>query len=242
VRPPLAAEHAALLAGGPDAVLSHQTAARIHGLTVAASTPADVHVTLAQKSRRQSHTGVKVHRSTTLHRDDHHRLHGLRVTSVARTAVDLSPTLTARGRERLVDEALRKTSRTKLVECVQRHRGRPGVPALQALLDPTRPTSLTWSAREERLRRMFSRAGLPAPESNVELDNGYIPDLLWREPRVIVEYDSEQFHLARGPFHHDRARRNRLETDGYRVLPITSQHADEEILVWVVRALYRNAG
>jgi hypothetical protein len=160
---------------------------------------------------------------------------------VARTVIDLVPTQTPRGRELLVDQA-RKRSRTKLVEALDRHPGRPGVPAIRALLDPQRPSGLTWSQGEERLRALLVKARVPLPESNVELYAGYTPDLLWREQRVIVEYDSDEWHASRVRRAYDTTRQNRLTTDGYVVLPVTSEQLNErseEVLVWIVRALFR---
>jgi very-short-patch-repair endonuclease len=240
VRPRRAPEWAAILVHGASALLSHGTAAQLHGLPWRED--GVVHVTLVGRPRRAAHAGIALHRTATLHRDERRRVDRLPVTSVARTVIDLSPRLEPRRRELLVDRALKKTSLTKLIEALDRHPRRPGTPALRALLDPTRPSTDTWSRQEEHLRELIRRAGLPQPESNVELYNGYFPDLLWRDQRVIVEYDSEEFHLGRVAFHDDRTRHNRLEADGYRVLHVTRRHLaerPEEVLVWIARALVR---
>jgi very-short-patch-repair endonuclease len=110
------------------------------------------------------------------------------------------------------------------------------------LLDPTRPSSLTWSQGEERLRDLFVRGRVALPESNVELYSGYVPDLLWRAQRVIVEYQSDEWHAGRLARARDTTRENRLTADGYVVIPITREQLaqrPEEVLVWVVRALAR---
>jgi predicted transcriptional regulator of viral defense system len=263
-RPPWAAEQAALLAYGraastpasastptststsTSAVLSHHSAARLHGLGVPGPPVAPPHVTLIGSHRKPSHRGVVVYRTATLPRQEHHRLNGLPVTSVARTTLDLmsDPGLTPRGREVLVDEALRKTSRGKLTEIIERHRGRPGAPALAVLLDPARPSSISWSKTEERLREMFHIAELPAPESNVRLPGRrrgrYFPDLLWRAEKVIVEYDSAEYHAGPGAFTSDRTRHNDLTADGYQVLHMTADQPLERVLVWVAQALARS--
>ena len=86
---------------------------------------------------------------------------------------------------------------------------------------------------------------MPSPESNVRLGPRYVPDLLWRAQRVIVEYDSEEHHMGRRPFHDDRTRHNDLTAaDGYQVLHVTFEHMAEplKVLVWVVRALARADG
>jgi very-short-patch-repair endonuclease len=234
-RPPLAAEHAALLACGPTAVLSHHTAANLHGLH--ASFNAEVHVTVPATDRRRP--GLIIHRTTTLHPQERIRVSGLPVTSVARTVIDLAPTINDRALERLIDRALKKTSRTKLTEALVRHHRRPGTPRVAALLDPDRPSSDTWSKREERLLRLIRHAGLAAPEVNVVL-GPYIPDLLWRDQRVIVEYDSYDHHSGPAAFHHDRDRHNHFVALDYQVIHVTGRQLTArpaQVLAWIAAAL-----
>jgi very-short-patch-repair endonuclease len=115
------------------------------------------------------------------------------------------------------------------------------VARLRALLDPRRPSSDTWSDREERLLQLIRRGGLPAPEVNVAL-GGYVPDLLWREKRVIVEYDSDQSHSGSAARRYDAIRHNALTAQGYRVIHISREDLDrhpEQVLVWIAIALAR---
>lgn len=235
-RPPRAGEWAATLAYGSSSVLSHHTAAKFHGLPVPGPPP-PIHLTVGGRGRKSSHRGIVLHRTIILAPSEHHRLDGLPVTSVARTVIDLSPHLTDRQREVLVDQALHKTSHAKLAAALARHAGRPGVPALGALLDPARPSSITWSQAEERLLRLIRRAGLPAPECNIPLTARYTPDLLWREQRVIVEYESDEWHSGSRSTLRDDARHNDLTTDGYQLLHMTKGDVPEQILVWIARAL-----
>ena len=239
-RPPLAAEHAALLACGPNAVLSHHSAARLHGLHT--SFGAEVHVTVIASHRRP---GVQVHRTSTLHPQERVRVAGLPVTSIARTVIDLAPTLGDRGLERLIDEALKRTSRTKLTEALERHPRRPGTPRIRALLDPDRPSTDTWSPREERLLGLVRRAALPTPEANLPVDDsGLIPDLVWRQSRLIVEYDSYAHHSGPAAFHHDRDRHNHFTALGYQLIHITARQLDRQplqVIAWIAVALSRAA-
>jgi very-short-patch-repair endonuclease len=112
---------------------------------------------------------------------------------------------------------LRKTTRAKVSEAAARHAGRPGVARTVALLDPARPSSETWSKTEERLRRLLRRAELPSPESNVAIGI-YTPDLLSRDQRVIVEYDSEEFHSGPVATRWDTVRHNALTAEGFHVI------------------------
>jgi very-short-patch-repair endonuclease len=241
-RPAHADEWAAILACGPRAVISHRSAARLHGLrVVGADRQSEVELVIVGGDRGRRRAGLLIHRCEALHPQELVRLHGLRATSVARTVLDLSPVIGGGMLEHLIDQALRRTSRTKLTEMLARHPGRPGSSRVRALLDPARPSAETWSRAERRLRDLIRRAGLPAPESNVSLD-GFIPDLLWREQQVIVEYDSVEVHSGLTALSRDGARHNRITVKRYQVIHVTWHYLSdrpEEVLVWIATALAR---
>jgi predicted transcriptional regulator of viral defense system len=89
-RPRLAPEHAALLACGQDAVISHWSAAWLHGLSERQPSPVELTV-VGDRSRRRP--GLDVHRVAILGRAGRTKVGRLPCTSVARTLIDLSPTL-----------------------------------------------------------------------------------------------------------------------------------------------------
>jgi very-short-patch-repair endonuclease len=241
-RPALAAEQAALAACGPSAVLSHHSAAKLHGLRV--RVPSLVSVTVAGGDRGRSRARLTVHRSALLHPQERVRVSRLAVTSIARTIVDISPQLSDRAVEHLIDEALKRTSATKLRETIERHPTRAGAARVRRFLDPDRPTSDTWSAAEERLLALIRRAGLPAPEVNVPV-GGYVADFLWRRQRVVVEFDSWEHHSGPAAFHDDRERHNALVAQGYQPLHITWRELTtrpERVLVEIAAALARAGG
>lgn len=240
-RPPLAAEQAAILACGPTAVLSHYCAARVEGLRLPVPV-FDVHVTVTDSDR--SRPGIAIHTTADLPTRERHRVQGLPATSLARTLLDLAPLYTTRQLAPLVDQALRTTSRARILETLDRHPHRPGGPRLRRLVDPARPSADTWSRAEARLLAAIHRAGLPTPEANVPVGD-YVADLYWREQRVIVEYDSEPYHTGPASFHHDRARHNDLSAAGYEVLHVTERHLTRElerVIVWITLALNRGGG
>jgi predicted transcriptional regulator of viral defense system len=86
---PLAAAMAAVLACGPDAVLSHRSAAALWKILPRWRSP--VEVTAPTKHRL---TGIHVHRSPHADATTHY---GIRVTTPARTLVDLADVLPARA-------------------------------------------------------------------------------------------------------------------------------------------------
>lgn len=239
-RPRLAPEHAALLACGPHSLISHWSAAWLHGLSD--RQPSRVELTVAgDRGRRR--TALKVHRTATVERADWTKVGRLPCTGVARTVIDLSPGTDDRQLEPLVDRALRIVSRSAMLSAVSRAEGRPGVGRVQALLDPERPSADAWSEAERRLLALIRSSGLPQPECNVPLgDHGRVPDLLWRAERVIVDYDSWRFHSGPASFHNDRDRHNQLTVQGYQVLHVTwrvLRDHPEQVLVWIAGALAR---
>jgi hypothetical protein len=76
---------AALLAGGERSVLSHTTAAAVHRM---ASAERRLHLTLPRTAKGIE--GIRTHRPRTLLADDIVVVDGLRVTSPARTLIDLA--------------------------------------------------------------------------------------------------------------------------------------------------------
>ena len=84
--------HALLPRLAPGSVISHQSAAALHGLAVPPAGPAPVHVTRPPPSSSRRGSTVCVHRGR-LDADELVRLDGLPVTSPARTVVDCATTM-----------------------------------------------------------------------------------------------------------------------------------------------------
>jgi very-short-patch-repair endonuclease len=78
---------AAVLACGPQAFLSHESAAALWKLSP--TCPPLVHVTVPGSNGRRRRRGIVVHRSTTLIRSETTRQRGIPVTTEARTLRDL---------------------------------------------------------------------------------------------------------------------------------------------------------
>ncbi len=88
VPPSLARETAALLSTGPHAVLSHRTAANVHGLLPRPGP--EMHLLLVARRLPRPQPGIDVHTTKTLEATDIHRPHGLPTTSPTRTLLDLA--------------------------------------------------------------------------------------------------------------------------------------------------------
>jgi very-short-patch-repair endonuclease len=91
---------AALLAGGERSVLSHTSAASVH-LMIGA--PGQLHLSVPRSAHGIE--GIRIHRPRTLRPDDIVIVNGLRVTSPARTLIDLADFRKRRLLEQAIDQA-----------------------------------------------------------------------------------------------------------------------------------------
>ena len=204
-------ELAAVLACGPEAVLSHRSAAVLwHLLNPETGHP--IHVTAP--THRRAPAGVHLHFSLTTQVV---RCHAIAVTAPARTLIDLATTAPREELERALEEARLQRLVTD-GELQQGVRCRPGARAIRELL--AREPSFTRSEAERSLLGLLQRARLPKPRTNVRV-SGHEVDALWPQERLVVEVDGFAFHSSRAAFERDRARDADLQAHGYRVVRVT---------------------
>jgi hypothetical protein len=198
--PALAQDRAlgALLACGNDAVLSHSTAATAWGIFKRWEMPFEV---IAPTVRRRK--GIKVHRAT-LERADIRTQIGLRVTSAARTMLDVAPRFADKGLRRAVADQRRAGYLTleQLADLLERFPRAPGARRLLPLLDAPRGGP-TRSELEDRFIALCRRFGLPEPEINVWVAGREVDAWVPTE-RVIVELDGRAFHSDPASYEADR--------------------------------------
>jgi very-short-patch-repair endonuclease/predicted transcriptional regulator of viral defense system len=212
---------AAVLAIGPDAVLSHRSAAALWGLR--ATSQSRVEVTVARPLRTRS--GIQLHRGKVPTDEVTVRI-GIPVTTVPRTLVDLAAVLRTADLRRAAEqaEALRLADPVPLKTVVQRHRGRHGAGRLRAIVDDGIEATITRSELERRFLSFIEEHGLPRPQVNVAMEVNGIrieADCVWRAQRTIVELDGHTFHSDRHAFERDRERDRLLQAAGWRVVRIT---------------------
>ncbi|MCU1514926.1 MAG: hypothetical protein JWO10_2016 [Microbacteriaceae bacterium] len=90
------------------------------------------------------------------------------------------------------------------------------------------------SPRETLLRLLLGRAHLPEPEVNglIVDGNGHflaLGDLVYREWRVVVEYDGEHHFASAEQVRHDLDRAERLVDAGWRVLRFNRMHMSDPV-------------
>ena len=234
-----APEMAAVLACGERAVLSHRSAAALWRLL---SKHADERIELTVAAGHvPRRSGIRIHKTARLMADEVTTLRRIRITTPARTVLDLAACVSTREVEQAVAQTERRylTSRDKLLALLARYPARPGTPKLRELLNGHANPALTRSEAEERFLALVRRSGLPAPETNVRL-HGHELDFLWREEGFAVEVDGYAFHGDRDSFESDRRRDAVLASHGLQVIRITWRQIEAEpeaTLVLLVRAL-----
>lgn len=188
---------AALLHAGPDAVLSHRTAAWWWGLLADPPGRAEV----STPARARSLPEVLVHHPRRLRSTRHRRFP---VTTVAQTLLDLAATSTLNQ----VRNALAKAEYLELldVDAVEAvlGRGRKGAARLRVALERHQPRlSHTRSETERMMLDLCERRGLEIPEVNVKI-HGWRVDFLWRSHGLVVETDGYGNHHSPAQIDRDR--------------------------------------
>ncbi|HEY1520320.1 MAG TPA: DUF559 domain-containing protein [Solirubrobacteraceae bacterium] len=237
--PPLAREHAALLACGEGAFLSHRSAAFVWGMRKVA--PAIVDVSVPGRHRR-SREGLRVHRIRAIDRRELRVREGLRVSSPARAALEVAAVAPGELVD-VLDEGLarRLITRPELERVLARNRPCRGAARLAALLGDETAMTITRSRAEKAFLKLIRESGLPRPETNVPFGR-YEADFVWRRERLIVELDSPTFHGGPGAFQNDREKDLVYRDARFDVLRLTREHVVHEparLLVRVVQALAR---
>jgi very-short-patch-repair endonuclease len=213
----LGAYLAAVFACGPEAVLSHESAAALWGLR--RDRPALPIEVSAPGQRRRG--GLRVHRRRLAPGERTFRL-GVPVAAPALTLVDLAARLDRAGLERAVGEAdrLGLVDPERLRRQVARMPARPGLSAMAKTLD-RHTFRLTRSELERRFLGLARRAGLPAPETCVTV-NGYEVDFFWPALGLVVETDGLRYHRTAAQQAADRLRDQTHQAAG--LVPLRFTH------------------
>ncbi|MDA8039364.1 MAG: type IV toxin-antitoxin system AbiEi family antitoxin domain-containing protein [Actinomycetota bacterium] len=217
---------AALAAAGARAVLCRTSAARVLELDVALPRHEALQLLLPDSGPRPGVAGAVIHRSRAVPAAEQVRVGSLRLTSPARTIVDLSAELGREALERLVDDALLRglVSVSRVDRALLRlgSRGRPGASALRDALAVWRLGRLE-SVAESRAARLLLAWGLPAPVTQFEVfdaKGGLVGrlDFAWPDRQVGLEVDGFAFHGDPRSFTADRERQNRLVALGWTIV------------------------
>jgi very-short-patch-repair endonuclease len=213
---------AAVLFGGPEAVLSHRSAAELWGIAPRRGRAIDV----TRRRGWRASPGIVVHRDS-ISTDEIEKVSGIPCTCVPRTSLDLAGSTSRDALERVINqiEVRSLTHSLSIYDLLERYPRRRGAPVLRALLDENAEArGITRSRLEERFVALLADSDLPRPQLNASLamrGRFFEVDCLWRKQRVIVELDGMRAHGTDLAFEKDRERDRLLVAEGWRVARIT---------------------
>jgi hypothetical protein len=241
---------AAVLAAGGDAVLSHYSAAALWEICDPNDLEGRLELTASRLVRLE---GVTTHRHALGARDRTVR-HGIPVTTVERTLLDLSEYEPARRVGGALDEAVRRRLTTigRFGQALERHERGPGrrrgrgdgrlgtARAVVAARGPDYdPGANDW---ELAMDRLWDESGLPPcpRQYTIEVPGGrrYRPDRVLVDARITVDWNGYAWHGPRSAFERDIERRNLLIAAGWTPLEFHSNQTREHICATVLQ-VYR---
>jgi hypothetical protein len=235
---------AALLAFGPDAFLSHRTAAALAGL--AGLNTYDIHVSVPGRGAAGQVRDVTVHR--TRQKPDPRDIRdrgGLRASSVARALVEISEAEPADELDRMVELAFRRrVEMAQIEETLARLRRGRRLDGLDAALARYRPRPFDRSGLERSIAAAIERdPDVPAPLRN-QIRDGYELDFVWQRERVYLEGDGSAYHNLPQDIERDKLKDARLAARGWLPVRVTDVRWEMEpgaVLVKAILAVRRPA-
>jgi very-short-patch-repair endonuclease len=180
---------AATLACGPDARLSHRSAAELWRIGPTVAGPIDISVPASSRNRL---AGIRLHRrsrpGTT------RTVKGIPVVDPVAVLIDLAAELATEEVEDAVNEADRlDLIRTAYLRAaLEDQPPRPGVGRLKRILD-AQTFSRAANALERRFLAIVREAGIPPPETQRRLGPNRV-DFFWPDLGFVVETDSLRHH------------------------------------------------
>ncbi|MGQ0574550.1 MAG: type IV toxin-antitoxin system AbiEi family antitoxin domain-containing protein [Pseudonocardia sp.] len=173
-----------------QAVVSHVSAAVLHGLPVWGLPLGRVHATRGRRSGARSSDRVCVH-TAPVGRDEVTAIDGITVTGLARTVVDVARRVPFEQAVVVADAALRTgLAHDELDGALARAAGWQGVPTARRAVRFADGRSE--SVGESRSRVAIARAGLPAPVLQWEIRTARgvrRTDFGWPDLRTVGEFD-----------------------------------------------------
>lgn len=213
----------ALLAAGRGAVLSHHTAAYLHGF-LDVHRPRHVDVLVPRGARTRA-PGARLHTTLVLGEDDVGVVAPFRVTSPARTLLDVAGDVPDERSELLLWELCRRrrTAVEELADLLVRHPRARGARGLRSLLrDVPEGVGRAESPLEVVGLYALRRAGMPKPvvQHVIRDERGRFVarvDAAWPAARAVVEFDGAAYHDPPTRRRRDAERHDRLRRLGWRV-------------------------
>lgn len=204
-----------------DAVVSHESAARLHGIEGLDPSRITVSVPVRRTNR---FAGVYVHQLTDLLPEHTRPMLEMTVTNPTRTFIELAASQSERQLAGCLDQAVRMrlTTYEKVAEMLAAlaRKGKPGVARLRKILEVRLGREfISESVMETRIVGIIVDGGLPPPTTQFKPSwlrkvNGRV-DLAYVPQEILIEADSLRFHGTPDAFQSDRTRDNLAQLSGW---------------------------
>jgi predicted transcriptional regulator of viral defense system len=239
---------AAAVAGlGPSAVVSHETAALLHGLSLLGPPPDVLTITRPPGvGSRSGKPGVRIHCAGLPAEHVGGRL-AVPVTTVSRTVIDLARVLEFRAGVVVADSALQQklTSKKELAAVIA------ACPRWRGVRTATRVVEFADGRAESPLeslaRLAFHDCGLPPPELQVVVTAagefvGRV-DFFWKQFRTVAEADGAAKYQDKSRASYEFRRDARLQDAGLEVVHFTWKDitSDADAVVSSIRRAFERA-
>ncbi len=176
---------------------------------------------------RHAPTGIRTW-ADRIEDDEVAMLHGMPVTTPARTALDLASRYPVDRAVALVD-ALARAARLKVADVellAKRYPGRRGIRRALCALDLV--DAGAESPRETWLRLLLIRAGFPRPRTQIPMHDQYgqlvaVLDMGWEDVKIAADYDGDHHRTDRRRFNQDIRRAEALTELGWIDVRVTAE-------------------
>ena len=216
-----------------DAVVSHESAARLHGIDAFNSSRVTVSVPVRRSNR---FAGVYVHQITDLLPEHTRPMLQMPVTTPTRMTIDLAAVLSEKELAACLDQAvrLRITTYERVADMVALlgRKGKPGIAKLRKILEVRLGQDyIAESVMETKIFGIIVEAGLPLPTTQftppwLRKVRGRL-DLVYTPQEILIEADSIRFHGTPEAFQADRTRDNLGQLAGWICLRYTWEDITE---------------
>jgi hypothetical protein len=258
---------AALARGRHNGAGSHESAARIYGMSLfreqawdtgrgnatgQVRADADETVTLTMppgtRTRRSGHSDITCHIAALPSSHVVQAYFGVPITSGARTVVDIARASTFKEGVVAADCALhnRATTAREIAQVLTACKGWPGMEKARRVADFA--SNLPESVMESCARVVFHEHGLPAPQMQVGVHDSHgrliaRSDFVWRQYRTIVETDGMFKYRTERAARKHFDREARLDAEGWKVIHVSWKElfGDEAALIARVRRAFGEA-
>lgn len=227
--------HAAWLWSRRRGVLAGQSAAALHGAKwVNSVKPAELIY-----DNRHRPVGIRTW-ADQLAQDEVEVIRGMRVTTPARTALDLACRYPVDAAVAAIDSLARAT-KMKMADVellAHRHRGRRGIRKARAVLNLV--DAGAESPRETWLRLLLIRAGYPRPTTQIPVYDEYgvlvaVLDMGWEDIKVAADYDGDH-HRDPVRFNKDIRRHDEITDLGWIDVRVTGRDTEGAIRQRIAKA------